>query len=154
MTLPVCRASSYVGDTHRHWAKRNTVTLTLKQRNYLHAFHPQILMHFIPEAICFQGQRDLTWPAQRQPFYPCLTETERWDSVDWRRKMCCVQSLLSLGWVYMEGREIKWRTYGSASIMGNAVSWILEGLLKPMAYTPCNSWGFLGNKARKMLKIQ
>lgn len=23
MTLPVCRASSYVGDTHRHWAEGN-----------------------------------------------------------------------------------------------------------------------------------
>uniref|UniRef100_A0A671NBS4 Uncharacterized protein n=1 Tax=Sinocyclocheilus anshuiensis TaxID=1608454 RepID=A0A671NBS4_9TELE len=52
----------------------------------IYALHSLTLMHFIPEAICFQGPRDLTWPAQRQPFYPCLTETERSDSVDWTGK--------------------------------------------------------------------
>ncbi len=52
-------------------------------------------MHFIPEAICFQGPRDLTWPAQRQPFYPYLTETERSDSVDWTGKDR-IKTLLSL----------------------------------------------------------
>ena len=37
-------------------------------------------------------------------------------------------------------------TYGSASIMGKAVSWILDGLLKPMPYTPWSSCGFLETK--------
>lgn len=34
-------------------------------------------------------------------------------------------------------------TYGSASIMGKAVSWILDGRLKPIPYTPWRSWGLL-----------
>lgn len=38
--------------------------------------------------------------------------------------------------------------------MGNAVSWILEGLLKPMAYTPCSSWGFLARKKTTYSKRQ
>ena len=36
-------------------------------------------------------------------------------------------------------------TYGSASRVGRAVSWILDGALKPMSYTPFNSSGFLQN---------
>lgn len=39
-------------------------------------------------------------------------------------------------------------TYGSASIMGKAVSWILDGLLKPMLYTPWSNCGLLETRQR------
>lgn len=34
-------------------------------------------------------------------------------------------------------------THGSASIMGKAVSWIFDGRLKPIPYTPLSSCGLL-----------
>lgn len=44
-----------------------------------------------------------------------------------------------------------WNTHGSASIMGKAVSWILEGRLKPMPYTPWSSWGLLQPKKSQII---
>lgn len=37
---------------------------------------------------------------------------------------------------YYNIKKKKKDTYGSASIIGKAVSWILDGRLKPMPYTP------------------
>ena len=35
------------------------------------------------------------------------------------------------------------QTYGSASNVGNAVPWIFDGALNPIAYTPFNKAGLL-----------
>lgn len=40
-------------------------------------------------------------------------------------------------------------THGSASIIGKAVSWILDGRLKPMPYTPWSNCGFLHTGGKK-----
>lgn len=43
------------------------------------------------------------------------------------------------------------RTYGCANIIGKAFSWILDGLLKPILYTPFSNSGFLLKRQKKVI---
>lgn len=95
------------------------------------------------------GPLGWAWPTQRQPFYQCQTETERSDSEVWNKKSSVMHRSIHSIILLIDDLDYTLKcllntwTYGSASIMGSAFSWIFEGLLKPISYTPLSSWGFL-----------